>query len=946
MIILLLSINIAKVKNFYRFSILILLLTTILNVSAQQTGRISGIVTDKKTGETLIGVTVKLVGTARGAGTDATGKYAIGSLSSGKYSLAVSYLGYTTQTLPNVIVKSGQTTTLNVVLEESGQTLKEAVVSVQASKETEVALLVGQKKALEIKQGIGIQELSRKGVSDVEEGLTKITGITKVDGRGLFVRGLEDRYNNLLINGLAVPSNNPFKKIIPLDLFPTDIVSVIETYKTFNSNIYGDFAGGTFNIVTSRGEKRQTKISLGAGVISNTTFKNFLLSKDGSSAGDFFGFSGSDRDLPKVFGSRPASYTMTAQEANSGFGSGFDVKSMKAPINSSVGILHSDKVFLGEGRSMNYVFSLNFENSFQNREGVDRFFNTSQGIYDNNLTTSKYRFTTNSSVLGAIRYNAPRFSLDVNAFYLKGTENMIQDQIGYTNSQATVNNSFIRLNQLQTTDYINAQALASYKLTTDEHHTIKAGASYTHSQYQLPDRKSFKGSKNGDDISVNYTGNSIVRQYMDFDGSFYASGLLEYNWKFGNDDLNKAHSLRVGYNGSYNKMESNFRFLVSQYLNSNLATFSLNSPDAVLRNEISAGNFSYREGSNATYNAKMNETVNAGYADIALNLSDRFHLNAGSRFEQSLRETRYRNSGSFTDPFQKLKKDNFDVLPAVNLKYELTDYANLRLSASKTLTKPVIMEAYPLEFVNPDATIENGNPNVNNSKNFNLDLKYELFPSNKEMFAITGYAKYLKNPIERLFQQTAGSGGLVITYDNSKKAIMYGAELEFLGQLSRISESLSKFAVGFNASVMYTQTTIDPIRNSAETAAIGDKNTRKLQGASPWLINADLKYEEDFSKTWRSTMTMSYNVYGKRIFAVGTNGLDHYYEMPFNKLDFIWNNKISNKWDVKFTVDNILNPTYEIRMGEKSTVQIYENDLTVKDYKRGVGFSLGLGYSF
>lgn len=933
-------------KSIYRFSILILLMTCVFSLSAQQSGRITGVVTDKKSGETLIGVTIKVAGTSRGIGSDANGKYAIGGLASGKYSLVVSYLGYSPLTIPNIVVKSGQATTVNISLEESGQTLKEAVIRVQASKETEVALLVGQKNALEIKQGIGIQELSRKGVSDVEEGLTKITGITKVDGRGLFVRGLEDRYNNLLINSLAVPSNNPFKKIIPLDLFPTDIVSVLETYKTFNSNIYGDFAGGTFNIVTARGERSQTKISIGAGMISNTTFKNFQLSKDAASAGDYFGFSGSDRKLPAVFGSRPASYTMTAEEANSGFGSGFDVKSMKAPVNSSIGILHSESVTLENNRSLNYLFSLNFENSFQNREGVDRFFNTAQGIYDNNLYTNRFRFNTNSSVLGAVRYNTPRLNLNLNAFYLKGTENMIQDQLGYTNSQATVNNSFIRLNQLQKTDYINAQIFAGYKLTQDDKHSMKAGLSYTKSQYQLPDRKSFRGSRTGDQVAVNYTGNSIVRQYMDFDGTFYASGLLEYSLKFGNEDLQKAHKLSVGYNGTYNKMESSFRFLVSQYMNSNLATFAVNAPDAVLRNEISAGNFSYREGSNATYNAKMEENVNAGYADVALNLSERFHLNAGTRVEQSQRTTRYRNSGSFSDPFQKVTKDNVDILPALNMKYELTDKANLRLSASKTLTKPVIMEAYPLEFVNPDATIENGNPNVSNSRNFNLDVKYELFPTSKEMFAITGFAKYLKDPIERLFGQTAGSGGLVITYNNSKKAILYGAELEFLGQLSRVSDALSKFAVGFNASLMYTQATIDKVSNSAETAGIGDNDTRKLQGASPWLINADLRYEEDLSKKWRSTMTLAYNVYGKRIFAVGTNGLDHYYEMPFNKLDFIWNNKISNRWDLKLTVDNILNPTYEIRMGDDSSVQIYESDLTVKDYKRGVGVSLGLGYSF
>lgn len=913
-----------------------------------QTGKISGKVSDKKTGETLIGVTVKIKGTTKGASSDADGKYLLGTLSAGKYTIEASYIGYTTKSIADIEVKEGSSTSLDFILEESNsQKLNEVVVTGVAGKESQTAILMSQKNAVEIKQGIGIQELSRKGVSDVEEGLTKITGITKVDGRGLFVRGLEDRYNNLLINGLAVPSNNPFKKIIPLDLFPTDIVSVLETYKTFNSGLYGDFAGGTFNIVTAKGEKSQTKVNFGAGFTTNNNFRKFLISKEATSFSDLLGITGKERALPKVFGKFPASYQMSASEANSQFGSGFDVEEKTAPLNTSFGILHSGKIDLENQRFVQYLISINTDNSFQVREGVDRFFSTAQGTYDNNLYTTKYKFATNSSLLGSINYRSERLGLGFSTFYLRSTENMIQDQLGYTNGQATVDNAFIRLNQLQTTDMLTNQLFANYKLTKDDRHSIRTGVSHSITKYQLPDRKSFRGARlNDQSTAISYSGNSIARQYMDFDGSFFISGLAEYNWKFGNEDLTKAHKLSLGYNTSFSKMESVFRFLVSQDIATNGTTINTNQPDAALASEISAGNFTYREGSNATYKSKMQEGINAGYADLALRLNDKVNLNVGTRFEQSQRITRFRNSGSFDQPYQKIVKDNFDILPSLNFKYSLNDKTNFRLSASKTLTKPVIMEAFPLEFVNPDATIESGNPNVMNSKNYNLDLKYELFPSDKEMIAVTGFAKFLDNPIERLFLQSAGSGGLQITYNNSKKALLYGAELEFLLQLKRISESLSDFSVGFNTSLMFTEVTIDKLKNSSETAAIGDKNTRKLQGASPWLINADIRHETAFSTNWKSTMTLAYSIYGERIYAVGTNGLDHYYEKPFGKLDFIWNNKIASKWDVKVGVENILNPLYKIELGEKSSVPILEDDLRVKDYKRGVGFSLGLGYTF
>lgn len=917
-------------------------------VFAQGTGKISGVVTDKKTGDKMVGASVKITGTTKAVGTDTAGKFVISGLTSGKYAIEVSYYTYTTKSITAIDVNDNGTTTVNVALEETtSQVLNQVVVRGQAGRESETALLAQQKNAVEIKQGIGIQELSRKGISDVEEGLTKITGITKVDGRGLFVRGLEDRYNNLLINGLAVPSNNPFKKIIPLDLFPTDIVSVLETSKTFNAGLYGDFAGGTFNIVTAKGEKSITKINIGTSFISNSTFKKFLRSEDATSAADYFGFAGTERDLPKVFGNKPSYYKMSASEAGSQFGSGFNVDEGKAPLNSSVGILHSQKIQLENQQTFQYLISLNTDNNFQVREGVDRFFNTGLGVYDANLYTTTNRFSTNSSLLTALNYSSKRLSLGLNAFYLKGTENMIQDQLGYTNSQATVTNTFIRLNQLQKTDLFTGQLLATYKLTEDDAHNVKAGVSYSKTKYELPDRKSFRGAKLDDNTtSVSYSGNSIYRQFMDYKGDFFASGLLEYNWKFGNQDLTKAHKLSVGYNGSFNRIESDFRFIISKNLASNNVSFPTNHPDAVLGSAIANGDFTYEEGSSATYAARMEEAVNAGYVDFALRLNDKLNLNLGSRFEQSQRITRYKETGSFDDPFEKITKDNFDILPAANLKYALNDKANFRVSASKTLTKPVIMEAYPLEFVNPDASIENGNPDLINSQNYNFDVKYEWFPTNKEMFAVTGFAKYLQNPIERLFEQSAGSGGLAITYGNSKKAILYGAELELLLQLSRIHPLLEKFSFGFNTSLMVTKATIDVIKNSSEIASLGDKKTRKLQGASPWLINADIKHETDFSKKWKSTMTLAYNIYGERIYAVGTNGLDSYYEKPFGKLDFIWNNKIGAKWDFKFGVENILNPTYRIDLGENSKIKVNETDLTVKDYKRGVGVSLGLGYTF
>ncbi len=908
---------------------------------AKNSGTITGVLTDKNaTNKALSNATVVIKGTNIYTNTDGEGKYSL-SVSAGDYIVEFSLPGYeTTEVI--VTVKEGETTIINEMLVAASYNLKEVVVKSTRNREKETALLLEQKNAVSIKQSIGAQEMARKGVSDVEEGLTKVTGITKVDGRGLFVRGLEDRYNNLLINDLAVPSNNPFKKIIPLDIFPTDIVSVIDTYKTFNTNLFGDFAGGTFNIATSKGSKSQTKINFGVGFTSNNNLRKFLTSKDATSVGDYFGFSGTERNYPAILGKVPSNHVFTTNEALNQFGSGYDVEQANSPLNTSFGILNLEKFTIGKNsNSLQYLLSFNFDNKYQYREGADRFFNAAQGNYDNDLFNKQYKYITNSSALVSLNFKSKRLNLTSNTFYLKSTENMIQDQLGYTNSATVNSNGFIRMNQLTQSDFLNTQLFGNYKLSKDDKQNIKAGVSFTKTGFQLPDRKSFKGVLLDENTTaISYTGNSLYRQTFDVDGKFHVSGMLEYTWNFGKAELNNSHKLTVGYNSYVNNMESSFRFLVSERLNSNAITFTTNTPDATLASEITNTNFTYREGTNSTYKAKLLEYVNAGYTDVALKISDVYEINFGVRVEQSFRETKYRTPGSFDDPYQKKTVTGVDILPSLNMKYKFNDASNLRFAASKTITRPVIMESYPLEFVNLDGTIENGNPNVVNSNNYNFDLKYEIFPTTKELLAVTTFSKLIQNPIERLFTQSAGSGGQIITYDNSYKSLLLGAELELLVQLDRISNSFKNLSLGFNTSLMYSKVTISK-NNTTET-----NPNRKLQGASPWLINADLKYDFDFSNNWNNTVSLVYNVYGKRIYAVGTNGLDHYYEQPFNKLDLVWNNKIGKKWEAKFSIDNILNPKYSIKLGEESKLPITEKDLTVKDFTKGIGLSMNISYSF
>ena len=909
---------------------------------SQNKGAITGILTDKEANnQSLPFANVLIKETSNGANTDIDGNYSIAA-APGNYTLQFSFVGYESVEVP-VTVVANETVTINQALGSAGYKLEDVVIKATVNREKETALLLDQKQAVVIKQSIGAQEMARKGVSDVEEGLTKITGITKVDGRGLFIRGLEDRYNNLLINDLQSPSNSPFKKIIPLDLFPTDVVGVLNIYKTFNPNISGDFAGATVNVETPQ-PKNITKLNIGFGYTTNNNLKNFLLSDDANSAKGTLGMIGNDRALSGIFGSVPSGQKLSPAEYENAYGKkSWDVARTQSPLNSSIGFLHAQKFNLEKERNISYIMSFNFDNKYSFREGVDRTFNLGQGNYDNNLYTTQYGYQTTFSALGGMKYKTNRLNLNFNTFLIKATESKIQDQLGYTNSLANKTNNLIRMNQYEESNYWNTQLYGDYKITEDGKHSIKAGGSYVKTSFQQPDRKFITGTKvNENEINMSYGGNNLNRQYLDVKGNFYASSLVEYNLKFGEKE--RTNILSVGYNSTLNDMQSTYRFFSGRRNIEKNYTANLNSISENINDDINNGILYVQEESNGDYKVKLNQFVNAGYFNLFMTFGEKWDLNAGIRGESSTRTIKYREQGDpFGSAYRKKTDDKLDVLPSINAKRILNENSNLRVSLAKTITRPVAMELLPINYINADGTSESGNPDLKDSENYNLDFKYELFPNTKELFAVGVFGKIINNPIERVFKPTANSGGQITTFKNSEQAVIYGAEIEMLFQLSRINESLANFSLGFNTSLMSTDVKIDLKKQGNE---LENSTNRKLQGASSWLINSDLKYDFILNKDWKNSMTLVYNVYGDRIFAVGSSGIDHIYEKSFSKLDFVWTNSISKSIELKFGVDNILNPSYKKELGSKNTLNITEDSLILREFKKGVGFSFNIGYTF
>ncbi len=940
-----------------RFIILTFFITALS--FAQGKGTISGVITDKDSNnETLPFVNVFIKGTKISATTDIDGKYTI-SIAPGSYVVQFTFVGYEPKEVA-IKIAAGEKLVLDQALSSGAYALKDVVITSTVNRQKETALLLEQKNAVEIKQAIGAQELSRKGVSDVEEGLTKVTGIAKVDGRGLFVRGLEDRYNNLLINGLQAPSNSPFKKIIPTELFPTDIVGVLNIYKTFNPDISGDFAGATVNIETNEAKNRLTKISVGFTHVTNNNGERFLKAQEVSSTKGYLGFLGNDKSLPGYFGGKPSGYIQSpAEYFDYNKNSNWDVNSNTSPLNTSINFIHGDNLKIGkENNKLSYLLSLNQDNTYQVRKGVERTFNFGQGNYDNNLANSSYEYKNTISTLGNIKYKTDRFDISLNSFLLRATSSKIEDQFGYTNSQTTRPNLIIRLNQFEETQYWNNQILGSYNLTEDKRHSIKGGFSYVKTSFGQPDRKFLVGELNGEEITANYGGNNLIRQYLDISGDRFFSGKLEYNYIISTTSDDKENKLSVGYNGFSNEEISSYRFLFGRPISSSLPSFTtnINEVNRVIDNSVENGNIRFTETSNEDYKSKLYQNVQAGYFNLFWNFGENFEINGGIRAEKSLREIKFRRLGyGLNSNFSTFTDDKLDILPSANAKLILNEKSNLRFAVSKTITRPASAELLPIEYLNADGTSVLGNKplassvygsekdwkSLTNTDNYNFDLKYEIFPENNELIALGVFGKQIQNPIERLFIQSASSGGQITTFDNSKSARIFGAELEFLLSLKRINPVLENISWGFNTSLMHTKVNVDLIKNPAENSA-----SRELQGAAKWVINSDLKYEFNLGKEIKNTTTLVYSVTGDRIYAVGTAGIDHVYEKPFHKLDFVWTTKLTKNIDTKLSVDNILNQNFRRVLGDSSSKIITENDLTVRQFKKGTGIGFSISYTF
>lgn len=871
-----------------------------------QDGTIKGKILDLDTGEPLFGVTVIVEDIFFEEMTDENGEFIIYDVPVGNYTVTTSHFHYETTTQEGVVVRAGETTELELELQSEGIGLSTAEIVVRINRESETALLLDQRKSIVASQSIGAQELSRKGVGDAEAAVAKVSGVSKQDGiKNVFIRGLGDRYNTTLLNGLPLPSEDPEYKNIALSFFGTDVIQNIGINKVFSAQNPGDVGGAIIDI-TSKELFYSYAFAVDASLGYNTNLKkeSFLIG-DGVNP---FGFSKKTHPSSGKFD----------------FANKLDPNTMKLPINQSFKLSGGKRFRIGNN-PLSFFAVASHSSDYSYTEEIVRNMNTAGLIYQDQ-TGKKSSKNTNQLILGNLNYSfGNKNSIAYNFMMLHASEQYVGEYFGKHSEKhqdGDQDMGYLRRQQINDNLLLTHQLLTNWRLT--DRLDLRIKGSYNSIKGYEPDRRENYLSQKSDG-SYGLTGsNRQKRFFSELNENAYSTQLI-LDYKL-NDALESGRSkISLGYNAlisdnDFESIEYNFSAVPGSFNIDQIVLDELyNSQNYEL------GLFSMTEGTPNTYS--VNKNVQSAFAEATYQFSDKFSLNTGLRFDQVDMKVEYDVPGR-PDKNNQLEKTYF--LPSLNLRYDLNDKNVLRLGASKTYTLPQSKEISPYQYVNIGFASE-GNPDLKPSDNYNFDLKWDSYISNAELLSVGVFYKRIENPIGRV--DKGNSAGL-LTYDNiSDFANVMGAELELRKNIfSRESEEgkQNKLSFGLNASLLYTDLVLK-LENTTERSS-------GLEGAAPFILNTDLTYYYANDKnTWTSSLVFNY--FSDRIYTNGTLGFEDIIEEGVPTLDFVSSFHFNKNISLKLKASNLLNPKFNLT--RKSTLN--QEKVILNQYKKGMILSLGLG---
>lgn len=904
-----------------------------------QTGKISGKVSDKKTGETLIGVTVKIAGTTKGISTDVDGRYQISGITAGKYILEASYVGYLTKRITEIEVTSEKTTPVDFVMEESNsQKLNEVVITATVKQESVNTLYALQKQSLRISDGISADLIRRSPDKNTSEVLKRVSGTSIQDNRFVVVRGLGDRYNTTLMNNALLPSSEPDKKAFSFDVIPSSLIDNITISKTATPDLPGDFAGGAVQIFTKDfPDQKFMSIQVGAGYNTQTTFKNMKRGTRGST--DFLGFDNGDRKLPQAFENIKNVYFTDAvsaskrAEVSQAFNNGYGVRGEynALPTGNLQFTLGDTKIFENDSK-LGYIFSANYRTSTE-LLFRDRFENDITKFQRFSSKDVLYQNGNSAGAMFNLAYTYGKSKFTFKNFFSNAFSNNYSERTGAYDESGDITNVKSSQTDVTQNGLFNSVLEGSHNLALSKI-TIDYNVSYGYSYRKQPDQRTLEAQQRGTDPVYSLTLNSFNNPAVQHAGRVYSDlGENIYGGKF---NLAKAYTLfglnqkaKVGYLTSYRDRTFDITALGYALNNGGSSAFRLDN-GTTMENIFSKESIrdkdivlSFIAGS--SYNYRGTGYLNAGYLQSENQFNDKLRVIWGARVENYKQEIT-----PTAQPKAKQTYTNTDVLPSVNFTYALTEKANLRLSGFQSVSRPEMRELANFLYYDyvTDYTVR-GNPDLKRALITNFDIRYELFPSAGQIFSVSAFYKDFKDPIEQV-----NGGNKDFGFQNAKKATDYGAEIEFRKNLGFLGENKLFSSLTFYLNAAYIKSKVKLDKSDTD---------RPLQGQSPYLINGGLQYtNNDLS------FNLLYNRIGQRLVFAGVAQGTDIYENPRNLVDFQVSQKIlKSKAELRLNVSDIFAQKQMYYQNfDKNTGYSSSGDRVFQSTLPGRNISLNFLYNF
>jgi len=923
----------------FRSLIALLFIISFLTSTFAQTF-IRGSVIDKKFREPLTGAAILVEGTSTGTTADIDGNFEI-RIAPGRYNLVVSYVSYNTQKLQNIVVEAGKPTIINIEMEEASLELQSVQVVATAKTDTDLSLLRNVRSALQVVSGISSQQIGRTLDRDASEVVKRVPGVTIQDNRFIIVRGLNQRYNNVWLNNAATPSSETDVKAFSFDAIPSNMIDNLLIYKTGAAENAAEATGGFIKITTKNiPDEDFLNVEYGIGYNDVTTFKNALFLP--GYASDMLALGQWSRNLPRNY----------PENLNDLSGVLRDAEALKIPArwvarpttalpNQKLSMAFGKKWNLDGGARLGTITSLSYNTGHSTRENM---LNYMYERYDeiNNAPVYNYKYTADvytRDVRIGLMHNWALQLVEGTRIEFKN----IFNQIGIDRTSNTEGWNNYRLsnfryysNQYSARTTYSGQLSGNHKIQNNDDHKIDWNAGISYANRIEPDRQNRSTKEISQDtyqfvIPDVPSINELGRLYMKNHEFVYT---LAANWEKKQHIAGHITTLKAG---TYHELKTrNFAERSITYRNAmgNYSSSDINALDfetLFTAQYLGAGKIlRVDEQTNIANNYTAQNMLSAFYASFTLPLGA-LNINTGLRAEYNrLMLQGYYNASS------PVNVDNpaLDFFPSINASYNLNERSLLRIAGSRSINRPEFREVAPLTYY--DFTEKNsvvGNPELKVASVYNLDLRYEFYPTPGETVTLAAFYKKFNNPIEMV---SIGSGSFY-SFDNAEGATNLGIEVELKKSLAFIG--LNKFSINMNAAL---------ISSMVEFADKESERNRPLQGQSPYVFNLGAYYQDDKAGI---SSTLMYNVTGKRILVAaqlnqGFVEVPDIWEMPRNVIDFSFNKKLTNVLELKIGIKDLLAQRHLIQQDYEyiKDGEIESITLTNKRFLTGRTISAGISW--